>query len=220
MKVRLAPSSTNPSMWRCVPGSSFFTAELCNPGDRELAPATVLGNLETTIDGMGLDGGVANDLEHRIDDVVGRLDPDPQASCGGLDGLLQRLLDTSGQEKPKLTLAQAASLVATVNSVEDTIGCTDDTALVPKAQAEQDVLALLGTIAGLPLDNGVASDLRNGVRDAGKQIAGGPVTSACATLADLGRKISDRTGKKNGLAAAQAAQLESARAALAAELGC
>ncbi|AWS47951.1 hypothetical protein DKM19_48405 [Streptosporangium sp. 'caverna'] len=34
--VRLAPSSTNPSMWRCVPGSTFFTGELCDPGDRLL----------------------------------------------------------------------------------------------------------------------------------------------------------------------------------------
>jgi Asp-tRNA(Asn)/Glu-tRNA(Gln) amidotransferase A subunit family amidase len=34
MSVRLAPSVTNPSMWRCVPGSAFFTAERCNPGDR------------------------------------------------------------------------------------------------------------------------------------------------------------------------------------------
>jgi amidase len=33
--VRLAPSFTNPSMWRCVPGSTFFTAERCNPGDRQ-----------------------------------------------------------------------------------------------------------------------------------------------------------------------------------------
>jgi Asp-tRNA(Asn)/Glu-tRNA(Gln) amidotransferase A subunit family amidase len=36
MNVRLAPSFTNPSMWRCVPGSTFFTAELCHPGDRQL----------------------------------------------------------------------------------------------------------------------------------------------------------------------------------------
>lgn len=32
--VRLAPSFTNPSMFRCVPGSFFFTAERCHPGDR------------------------------------------------------------------------------------------------------------------------------------------------------------------------------------------
>ena len=34
-KIRLAPSVTNPSMWRCVPGSTFFTGEFCNPGDLE-----------------------------------------------------------------------------------------------------------------------------------------------------------------------------------------
>ena len=44
-KVRLAPSVTNPSMWRCVPGSTFFTAELCNPGDRQSQPEIVLPNL-------------------------------------------------------------------------------------------------------------------------------------------------------------------------------
>ncbi|WP_204039102.1 amidase family protein [Acrocarpospora phusangensis] len=35
--VRQAPSYTNPSMWRCVPGSTFFTGEFCHPGDRLLA---------------------------------------------------------------------------------------------------------------------------------------------------------------------------------------
>jgi Asp-tRNA(Asn)/Glu-tRNA(Gln) amidotransferase A subunit family amidase len=39
-RVRVAPSVTNPSMWRCVPGSAFFTGELCNPGDR-LNPAVL-----------------------------------------------------------------------------------------------------------------------------------------------------------------------------------
>jgi len=31
--VRLAPSFTNPSMWRCVPGSVFFSPHHCHPGD-------------------------------------------------------------------------------------------------------------------------------------------------------------------------------------------
>ncbi len=31
--VRLAPSFTNPSMWRCVPGSTFFSPHHCHPGD-------------------------------------------------------------------------------------------------------------------------------------------------------------------------------------------
>jgi Asp-tRNA(Asn)/Glu-tRNA(Gln) amidotransferase A subunit family amidase len=34
MDVRLAPSFTNPSMWRCVPGSDFFSPHHCHPGDR------------------------------------------------------------------------------------------------------------------------------------------------------------------------------------------
>ena len=31
--VRQAPSFTNPSMWRCVPGSEFFSPHHCHPGD-------------------------------------------------------------------------------------------------------------------------------------------------------------------------------------------
>ncbi|MCW5892892.1 MAG: hypothetical protein KIT14_20455 [bacterium] len=31
--VRIAPSYTNPSMWRCVPGSFFFSPHHCHPGD-------------------------------------------------------------------------------------------------------------------------------------------------------------------------------------------
>jgi amidase len=31
--VRLAPSFTNPSMWRCVPASTFYSPHNCNPGD-------------------------------------------------------------------------------------------------------------------------------------------------------------------------------------------
>jgi amidase len=31
--VRLAPSWTNPSMWRCVPGSTFYSPHHCHPGD-------------------------------------------------------------------------------------------------------------------------------------------------------------------------------------------
>lgn len=33
-KVRQAPSVTNPSMWRCVAGSAFFSPHHCHPGDR------------------------------------------------------------------------------------------------------------------------------------------------------------------------------------------
>jgi hypothetical protein len=33
MPIRQAPSCTNPSMWRCVPGSFFFSPYNCHPGD-------------------------------------------------------------------------------------------------------------------------------------------------------------------------------------------
>ncbi|MCW3010432.1 MAG: hypothetical protein JWO90_836 [Solirubrobacterales bacterium] len=36
-RVRRAPSSTNPSMWRCVPGSAYDDPYNCHPGDRSLA---------------------------------------------------------------------------------------------------------------------------------------------------------------------------------------
>ena len=42
--MRLAPSFTNPSMWRCVPGSTFFTGEHCHPGDRLITPTCTHGS--------------------------------------------------------------------------------------------------------------------------------------------------------------------------------
>nr|WP_231135121.1 amidase family protein [Motilibacter deserti] len=54
--VRQAPSWTNPSMWRCVPGSTFFTAELCNPGD----PLISLFELESMVERFNADGTVSD----------------------------------------------------------------------------------------------------------------------------------------------------------------
>nr|WP_231127215.1 amidase family protein [Motilibacter aurantiacus] len=54
--VRKAPSWTNPSMWRCVPGSTFFTAELCNPGD----PLISLFELESMVERFNADGTVSD----------------------------------------------------------------------------------------------------------------------------------------------------------------
>jgi Asp-tRNA(Asn)/Glu-tRNA(Gln) amidotransferase A subunit family amidase len=121
-KVRLAPSYTNPSMWRCVPGSTFFTSELCNPGDRQLEPDVVLPALAGRIAGMGLDNGLTSELTHRLDDVARQLDPPVQA-CNGLDNLVRTVSD--GASQGRLTAAQAASILDTLNSVGDTVGCHD-----------------------------------------------------------------------------------------------
>jgi hypothetical protein len=47
--VRLAPSWTNPSMFRCVTGSTFFSPHHCHPGD--LLSATADGPTETPVAG-------------------------------------------------------------------------------------------------------------------------------------------------------------------------
>jgi amidase len=47
--VRQAPSFTNPSMFRCVPGSTFFSPHHCHPGD--LQSAYAFGPTETPVVG-------------------------------------------------------------------------------------------------------------------------------------------------------------------------
>ena len=49
MNVRQAPSVTNPSMFRCVPGSAFFSPHHCHPGD--LQSATAFGPVEFPVAG-------------------------------------------------------------------------------------------------------------------------------------------------------------------------
>jgi hypothetical protein len=209
-------------MWRCVPGSTFFTAELCNPGDRELMPGTTLPALGATIAGMSLDRGLTNDLTHRLDDIAKKLDGrnGTADACNGLGDLVQQLFDAAGADRPQLTIAQAQQIVSTAGAIGESMGCDDADPLTPTAQAEQDVLTLIGTVNGMPLDRGLAGDLRGPVRDVGRQLAHGQLSNACRSLDDLGTKIADTTGKKNGLTAAQATTLQTARAAIATELGC
>jgi amidase len=45
--IRQAPSFTNPSMWRCVPGSTFFLPHHCHPGD--LQTSTAFGASEDVV---------------------------------------------------------------------------------------------------------------------------------------------------------------------------
>jgi hypothetical protein len=179
----------------------------------------VLPNLATQISGMGLDKGLTRDLTGHLADATRKLDP-PLRACGDLDGFVQQVFDEAGGNRPGLTIAQAKKILATVSSVEGSIGCDDGDAAIPKARAEQDVLGLIDTVNGMSLDNGLAGDLRGKLVDVGRQLAGDPTASACHGLADLTRQIDDRSGKPNGLTAAQAATLKAAGAAIAAELGC
>jgi Asp-tRNA(Asn)/Glu-tRNA(Gln) amidotransferase A subunit family amidase len=57
--VRLAPSWTNPSMFRCVPGSTFFSPHHCHPGDA----------LSPTADGPDRGAGGGRHRRHRAGDA-------------------------------------------------------------------------------------------------------------------------------------------------------
>ncbi len=61
MNVRQAPSYTNPSMWRCVPYSTFFSPHHCNPGDLQTGAAAG-GPTETPV-AADVGGSVAPTLE-------------------------------------------------------------------------------------------------------------------------------------------------------------
>ena len=63
------PSVTNPSMWRCVPYSTFFTAEFCHPGDLQSAnrcrPDRVPGRDIGRRHGRADDGALAGVAGHQ-----------------------------------------------------------------------------------------------------------------------------------------------------------
>jgi len=215
--VRLAPSFTNPSMWRCVPGSTFFTGELCNPGDRQTEPDTVLTALAGRLAGLGIDPGLAGQLTGLLTGTVGDLGSHFDA-CRGLDDVLQLVFDRAGL--PALPVAAAKAIVGTVTAVEDVaLGCNDPDADLPTGQAQQDVLSLIGALTALPLDPTVTAGLRTAISTAGKQIAGSPIPQACRAVQDVGRKIT-AAAQRHDLTAAQAAGLQAGRAAISTELGC
>ncbi len=108
----------------------------------------------------------------------------------------------------------------------------------PNPAAEQDLLALIGTINGLKLDPGLTNNLDNSARAVGDQLAQNapapppppppphgsppppPPSPSCQQLSQLKTTVSNQTGKKNGLTAAQAQLLTTSVAHIAAELGC
>jgi hypothetical protein len=177
----------------------------------------LVANLGTTIGGMGLDHGLANDLQNRLNDVSKKLaSHNPADACNALDDFLQQVIDDAGNNKPKLTVAQAESIVAAANQIETVRSCLP--AVSPKPGAEQDVLALIGTVDGMGLDNGFSNGLESDIANIGGNVVGGP--DACKPLGNLATKIGANIGKKNGLTAAQAATLNTAIAQIRSELGC
>ena len=113
--MRLAPSFTNPSMWRCVAGSTFFTDELCNPGDRHmLALGDQVKALDSTIEDLGLSNTLTGKLSDRAT-KIGQETGQPPAACSDLTGMIKDVFVAVGGAKPQIMVAQAGGLTAGAN---------------------------------------------------------------------------------------------------------
>ena len=126
-------------------------------------------DLDTWIEKMGLSSGLTQDLTNRVTAIDWELGQPPEA-CSGLGAFMQKVIDQAGGAKPGLMVAQAEGIVATGNDVETSLSCSD--AATPKAKAEQDVLAAIGTLNGMKLGKGVPGPLRRTIRDVGKRLLG------------------------------------------------
>jgi hypothetical protein len=167
--------------------------------------------------GMGLEKGLANDLQGKLDHADRELARSKDA-CNPLDDFLAKAMDSALQKNPKLTVDEARQLLS-ANQIEVLLGCIP--ADSPAPAAESDLLDLGATIDRMEIDQGLADDLGNRVREIGKQVATGHFDQACHQLSDLSKKIADSTGgKKPKLTAAQAALLRAEVANTSAGLGC
>jgi hypothetical protein len=87
----------------------------------EDTPATLTGNLETTLEGLGLDHGTANSLDAKLQAILAALDRgNTQAACNGLATFIN---EVNAQTGNKITPAQAATLIAAANQIRTTLGC-------------------------------------------------------------------------------------------------
>ncbi|HEX6027093.1 MAG TPA: hypothetical protein VFZ00_34155, partial [Solirubrobacter sp.] len=88
--VRLAPSYTNPSMFRCMPGSTFFSPHHCHPGD-------LLGDVPAGPTEFPVEGDVGGTVPATLSLTLG-----PAATFGAFT--------------PGVTRTYSASMTATVTS--------------------------------------------------------------------------------------------------------
>ena len=107
---RRAPGVTNPSMWRCTPGGSFFTGELCNPGDEGEALAEL-------VDGVGPGRSWAT-LVGQIQSA--KSDGRQPAACSLIDALVSNVPGRSGRGVPAPT---TASITTEASRLAAVTGC-------------------------------------------------------------------------------------------------
>jgi len=176
-----------------------------------------LSGLSQFLGGMGLNNGLTNDLQNKLANAAKKLDK-PKDACNQLNEFIRTVVDQSGKNNGKLTVAQAEQLLS-VYQIEVLLGCIP--ADSPNPQAQVDLLELGAGIDGLGLDAGLANDLGNRARETGKQLAVGNLAGTCSQLNGLSNKVDTEAGKKNPkLTAAQAAWLHASVDAIKTELGC
>ena len=132
-------------------------------------------------------------------------------ACKPLDDLVRRVVDEAGNERPKVTSAQAKALVNKAYAVEVTSGCRAASSMLPEAEVA--VIDLIVVIDDFGLPRGVASDLRNRASGVGMQAAGG-AGDACRKLDDLVRSAVKQ------LTSTQLTELTAAVSAIRTKLAC
>jgi hypothetical protein len=173
--------------------------------------------LSTLINGFGLNKPLGDDLLHRIADVERRL-AQGMPVCMQLNDLMKTAIDQAQKGPSGLSFTETTQLLNAVNLIELGPGCLSLGS--PRPQAEDDLVGLMTTIAGMNPAMPEANDLTNRARDIAKKVVDGNATQYCIALGDLAKKIVGDTGKPNKLTAAQGATLAAAVAAISGELGC
>lgn len=108
--TRRAPGVTNPSMWRCTPGGSFFTGELCNPGDSGEALAELVDDVGP---GRSWASIVTNIQSAKSDDR-------PVVACSLIDALVANV---NGKSARGVSAATAASISTEASRLAAVTGC-------------------------------------------------------------------------------------------------
>jgi amidase len=106
---RRAPSFTNPSMWRCTPLGTFFTAELCNPGDH-------LEALAALVEGVG----PGKSLSSQVESIQEAKAKDNDSACGKIGALINHVNAQNGKQIPA---AQAEPIITEVKRIAAVSGC-------------------------------------------------------------------------------------------------
>lgn len=177
--------------------------------------AEQLAGLHGLITGFGLNKPLNDALQQKVTDAQ-KAFAAGKSPCGPLGDLMRTAIGAVPMQG--LSFAEAVQLLDAANAIESEVGCIP--AGSPRPAAEDDLIRLMQTIAGMGLAKPEADGLTGMARDAARRLVGGPISDVCTKLAALSARIAHDTGKKDGLTSAQASTLSSAVGAIRAELGC